>query len=75
MTHDNTITCTVLGFIFKDIVHDVIIIVLILTCVTLDHKTSHKGQFFEIKIYISSESRINNLSIDVWFVMIGQYFG
>ncbi len=28
---------------------------------TLDHKTSHKGQFF------------NQLSIDVWFVMIGQY--
>ncbi len=26
--------------------------------VTLDHKTSHKGQFSEI---------------DVWFVMIGQY--
>ncbi len=30
---------------------------------TLDQKTSHKGQFFAI----------NNLSIDVWFVMIGQY--
>ncbi len=29
--------------------------------------------FFEIEIYISSESWINNLSIDVWFVMIGQY--
>ncbi len=28
--------------------------------VTLDHKTSHKSQY-------------NNLSIDVWFVMIGQY--
>ncbi len=27
---------------------------------TLDHKTSHKG-------------RINKLSIDVWFVRIGQY--
>ncbi len=40
---------------------------------TLDHKTSHKGQFFEIEIYASSESWINNLSIDVWFVMIGQY--
>ncbi len=26
---------------------------------TLDHKTSHKG--------------LNELSIDVWFVMIGQY--
>ncbi len=33
--------------------------------VTLDHKTSHKGQ--------SSENWINKLSIDVWFVMIGQY--
>ncbi len=40
---------------------------------TLDHKTSHKGQFFEIEIYTSSESWINKLSIDVWFVMIGQY--
>ncbi len=34
--------------------------------VTLDHKTSHKGDFF-----FSSESRINNISIDVWFVRIG----
>ncbi len=41
--------------------------------VTLDHKTSHKGPFFEIEIYGSSESWINKLSIDVWFVMIGQY--
>ncbi len=41
--------------------------------VTLDHKTSHKGQFCEIEIYISSGTCINNLSIDVWFVMIGQY--
>ncbi len=24
--------------------------------VTLDHKTSHKGNFFEIEIYTSSES-------------------
>ncbi len=32
-------------------------------CVTLDHKISHKGTFFEI----------NKLSIDVWFVRIGQY--
>ncbi len=31
--------------------------------VTLDHKTSHKGQ--DLWIY--------NLSIDVWFVMILQY--
>ncbi len=41
--------------------------------VTLEHKTSHKGQFFKIEMYASSESWINNLSIDVWFVMIGQY--
>ncbi len=41
--------------------------------VNLEHKTSHKGQFFEIEMYTSSESWINNLSIDVWFVMIAQY--
>ncbi len=41
--------------------------------VTLEHKTSQKGQFCEFEIYASSESRINNISIDVWFVMIGQY--
>ncbi len=41
--------------------------------VTLDHKTSHKGQFVEIEIYTSSESWINKLSIDVWFVMIVEY--
>ncbi len=39
----------------------------------MDHKTSLKCKFFEIEIYTSSESWINNLSIDVWFVMIGQY--
>ncbi len=38
--------------------------------VTLDHKTSHKGHFFNFEIWISW---INKLSIDVWFVMIGQY--
>ncbi len=38
-------------------------------CVTLDHKTSHKGTFFEIEIYTSSESRINKLSIDVWILL------
>ncbi len=31
---------------------------------TLDHKTSHKGQFFSV----------NNISIDVWFVIIVKYF-
>ncbi len=41
--------------------------------VTLDHKTSHMGQFFEIEMYTSPESWMNNLSIDVWFVRIGQY--
>ncbi len=39
---------------------------------TLDHKTNHKGTFFFIEMY-TSESWINNLSIDVWFVSIGQY--
>ncbi len=41
---------------------------------TLDHKTSHnKGNFFlNLEIY-TSDSRINNFSIDAWFVMIGQY--
>ncbi len=39
----------------------------------LDHKNSHKGQFVLIEIYTSSESWINNLSIDVWFVMIWKY--
>ncbi len=34
---------------------------------TLDHKTSHKGQLFEIDMYISSESRMNKL------VRMGQY--
>ncbi len=43
------------------------------TYVTLEHKTSHNGQFSKIEINASSESWINNLSIDVWFVMIGQY--
>ncbi len=33
--------------------------------VTVDHKTSHKGKFFEIEIYTPSESWINKLSIDV----------
>ncbi len=40
---------------------------------TLDHTTSLKGQFFKTEIYTSSESWINKLSIDVWFVRIGQY--
>ncbi len=41
--------------------------------VTRDHKTSHKGQFFEIEIYTSPESWINKLSIDVWWIW--QYLG
>ncbi len=36
-------------------------------------KTSHKGHVFETEIYKSYGSWINTLSIDVWFVMIGQY--
>ncbi len=50
-----------------------ILVLLYCLYVTLDHKTSHKGQFFEIVIYKSSESWINKLSIDVRFVRIGQY--
>ncbi len=45
----------------------------IMSNVTLEHKTSLKCQFFKLEIYTSSVSCINNLSIDVWFVMIGQY--
>ncbi len=30
--------------------------ILLLIYVTVDHKTSHKGHFFEIEIYASSES-------------------
>ncbi len=33
--------------------------------VTVEHKTSHKGQFFKIEIYTSSQIWINKLSIDV----------
>ncbi len=33
----------------------------------------HNSQFFEIEIYTLSESWINKISIDVWFVMIEQY--
>ncbi len=43
------------------------------TYVTLDHKTSHKSQFFDIEMSTSSESWINKFSINVWFVRIGQY--
>ncbi len=40
------------------------------TTAHMDNKTSHKGQFFEIEMFTSSESWINHISIDVWF---GQY--
>ncbi len=40
--------------------------------VTLKHKTSHEGPFLEIEISTSPDSWINNLSFDVWFVMILQ---
>ncbi len=43
------------------------------TIMSLEHKTSHKSQFSVFEIYRLSESWINNISIDVWFVMIGQY--
>ncbi len=32
---------------------------------TLDHKSNHKGMFFEIEFYTTSESWTNKLSIDV----------
>ncbi len=48
-------------------------ILISLLYVTLEHKTSHKGKIYETEMYTSSESWINELSIDVWFVMIGQY--
>ncbi len=38
-----------------------------------DPKISHKGLFLDIEIYTSSESRINIISIGVWFIRIGQY--
>ncbi len=37
----------------------------------MEHKPVITGQFSEMGMYTSSE--INKLSIDVWFVMIGQY--
>ncbi len=40
---------------------------------TRDHKTSLKCQFFDIEMYTASESWINKIFIDVWFVRIGQY--
>ncbi len=43
----------------------------IIIYVTLDTKTSHKGNFFEIEIYTASESWLNKLPIYVWFVRIG----
>ncbi len=36
-------------------------------------KPVRRVHFFKIEIYASSESWINNISRDVWFVMIGQY--
>ncbi len=48
------------------------IIIWIWSYVTLDHKTSLKCQFFKIEMH-TSESWLNKLFIDVWFVMIGQY--
>ncbi len=46
------------------------------SCITLvicELKTSHKCQFSKTDIYALSKSWINNISIDVWCVMIGQY--
>ncbi len=39
----------------------------------MDHKTSLKCKFFDIEIYASHESRINKISVDIWFVRIRQY--
>ncbi len=46
------------------------------TCCTMwpwSTKPVIRVTFCEIEIYASSESWINNISIDAWFVMIGQY--
>ncbi len=32
-------------------------------CVTVDHKTSHKGNIFQIEIYASPESWINSFPL------------
>ncbi len=40
--------------------------------VTLDHKTSLKCQFLKLRFIHHLKAEINNLCIDVWF-MIGQY--
>ncbi len=45
----------------------------VLVITHMDYKTSLKCQFWEIEMYILSESGVNNLSIDVWFVRIGHY--
>ncbi len=46
----------------------------VLSNVTLEHKINvRNANFFLIEILTSSESWINKLCIDVWFVMIGQY--
>ncbi len=39
---------------------------------TLDHKTSHKGKFLQLR-FIHNLKVINKLSIDVRFVKIRQY--
>ncbi len=43
------------------------------TYVTLDHKYNHKGHFFIIEICTLSERSINKRSVDVLFIIIGQY--
>ncbi len=58
-------------FCYKYNIYCIIIVSCGLPYVTLDHKTSHKCQFFEIEIYTSSESWINKLSID--YGLLGQY--
>ncbi len=48
------------------------ILILCVICDPGPQNQSYVSIFF-IKIYKSFESWINNISIDVWFVMIGQY--
>ncbi len=41
---------------------------------TLEHKYSQKGPYYFIYIYIYYlKAELKKLSIDVWFVRIGQY--
>ncbi len=56
-----------LSFIVQDVQLQIIY-------VTLDHKTSHKCQFFDINIYTSTESWINKLSVEVSGLLGSDHF-